>query len=329
LGAVTTVELAPGTGTPTQAASIQQTIDPFTGLTSRRTVMVVPGEGTVEILGASPEEASAANAGRLYNLSTRARVTPDSPLILGFAIAGTEPRSVLIRAVGPGLAQFGVEQPLQGTRLELRDVSGKLVASNQGWANAATLFDAAARTGAFPLTANSSDSAVLTSLPPGNYTLQVIDAGGSGGVGLAEIYDAGTGSGSRLVNVSSLGTAGTGSNSLISGFIIAGGAAERVLLRGVGPGLVDYKVGGFVADPSITVFDGQGRSMGGNDNWVSSIPTVRDAAVNSGAFRLGEGSKDAAVLATLPTGAYTIQVSAGAGTSGAAMLEIYEVGTAK
>jgi hypothetical protein len=162
-------------------------------------------------------------------------------------------------------------------------------------------------------------------LAPGNYTIMVVDARGSGGVGLAEIYDAGTGTASRLVNVSSLGMTGTGSNALISGFIIAGGAAERVLLRGVGPGLGDFKVTDIVADPSIALYDAQGRSMGGNDNWVSSIAAVKDAAAGSGAFALDAGSKDAAVLATLPSGAYTIQVSAGAGTSGAALLEIYEV----
>jgi hypothetical protein len=96
-----------------------------------------------------------------------------------------------------------------------------------------------------------------------------------------------------------------------------------VLLRGVGPGLAAFGATGAVADPSIALYDAEGRALGANDNWVSSIADITSAAARSGAFALEPGSKDAAVLATLPTGAYTLQVSAG--TTGTALLEIYEV----
>jgi hypothetical protein len=105
--------------------------------------------------------------------------------------------------------------------------------------------------------------------------------------------------------------------------VIAGAnASERVLLRGVGPGLANFGAIG-VADPAIHLFDGQGLPLGGNDNWVSAVTDVSAAALSSGAFSLTPGSKDAAVLATLPSGAYTIQVTAG--STGTALLEIYEV----
>jgi hypothetical protein len=292
--------------------------------------MIVPGEGTVEILGAAEAEASGANQAHLVNLSTRGRVTAGQPLILGFSVVGTEPRSLLLRAVGPGLNGFNVPGALAATRLELYDNDHQLMNTNEGWADAPALIQAAARTGAFPYVSGSADSALLVTLAPGNYTIHVSDPRGTGGVALAEIYDAGTGPGARLVNVSTLGAAGQGSDALISGFIIAGGSAERVLLRAVGPGLEQFDVNSPVVDPSIALYDSEGQSYGGNDNWVSSVTTVSDAAANSGAFALQAGSKDAAVVATLPAGAYTVQVSANAGTTGtppgtSALLEIYEV----
>ena len=314
---------------PAQAAGPSWPLDPLTGIAPRATVMMVPGEGAVEIIATGPIHAGN-NAARLANLSTRGRVTAESPLILGFAIAGSETRPVLVRAIGPALRGFGVTDALTSARLEVYDAGGTLLAANEGWAGAANLVQAAAATGAFPLTAGSADSAALLTLTPGVYTLHV--RGGAGatagaaandGVALAEIYDAGTGAGSRLVNVSSRGATGTGSGALISGFVIAGAdASERVLLRGIGPGLTRFGATG-VTDPSVALFDAAGRSLGENDNWVSSVPMISSAALRSGAFALDVGSRDAAVLATLPSGAYTIQVSAG--STGTALLEIYEV----
>jgi uncharacterized delta-60 repeat protein len=323
---LTTFEMNGGSSTASQGAGAAIVfVDPFTGIASRRTLAVVPNEGTVEIVAASPSDAASGMTARLVNLSTRGRITPGSPLVLGFAIVGSEPRSVLLRAVGPGLDAFGVENALRSTRLELYNAAGAVIGQNEGWANAPVLVDAAARTGAFPYRQGSADSALLVTLAPGNYSLRVVDARSNGGVGMAEIYDAGTGTASRLVNVSSLGDAGTGNNALISGFVITGGGSEKVLLRGVGPGLTAHGVESVVADPSIALFDASGQVLGGNDNWVSSVSTVSTAASASGAFSLTAGSKDAAVIATLPSGAYTIQVSGGSSGTGSALLEIYEV----
>jgi uncharacterized delta-60 repeat protein len=319
--------LAPAAGsiaqtTPPQAAS-SIAFDPITGIAARSTIIMVPGEGSVEIYATAAQRQVGSGPSRLANLSTRGRVTAENPLILGFAIAGTEPRRVLLRAVGPGLAGFGVTDALAATRLQVYTASGAQLVANEGWGNAAALVQAAATTGAFPLTAGSADSAALLTLNPGNYTIQVVDTRSSGGIALAEIYDADNGPGSRLVNVSSRGAAGAGSAALISGFVIAGGdASERVLLRAIGPGLAKFGATGVVADPAIALYDAQGLPLGTNDNWVSSVSTISTAALASGAFALDAGSKDAAVLATLPSGAYTIQVTGG--STGTALLEIYE-----
>ncbi|WP_414662592.1 hypothetical protein [Horticoccus sp. 23ND18S-11] len=309
--------------TPAQAAAPALVLDPVTGIAPRSRISIVAGEGSVEIFATPTSTPVEGTASRLANLSTRGRVSSTSPLILGFAISGTESRSVLVRAVGPALTGFGVTDALPATRLQVYDATGALIAANEGWANASTLVQAAASTGAFPLRSGSADSAALLNLAPGTYTIQVVDPRGNGGVALAEIYDAGTGTGSQLVNVSSRGAAGTGANALISGFVLAGDASQRVLLRGVGPGLTQFGTLGVVTDPSIMLFDAEGRELGSNDNWVSSVNQVSTATAGAGAFALLAGSKDAAVIANLPAGTYTIQVSAP--TTGAALLEIYSI----
>jgi len=308
---------------PLQAAAPVLGFDPITGIAPRSMLIVVPGEDTVEIIAARAAQVDETGPSRLVNLSTRGHVAADTPLILGFAINGTDPRSVLVRAAGPALAQFGVSDALTATRLQIYDATGALIITVNPGATSAEALQAAVRTGAFPFAVGSANSAALVTLAPGNYTAQVIDAqGGSGGVGLAEIYDAGSGNGSRLVNVSSRASTGSGSAALISGFVIAGASAERVLLRGVGPALEQFGASG-VADPSIALYDGNGIELGGNDNWVSSVSDISTAARRAGAFALTSGSKDAAVLATLPAGAYTVQVRSA--VRGSAMLEIYEV----
>jgi uncharacterized delta-60 repeat protein len=299
-------------------------LDPFTGIAARSVVTIVPGEGSVEIF-AAPRTADGAGAARLANLSTRGRLSADAPLILGFAVAGTESRSLLIRAAGPALAQFGVSDALAAVRLQIYDTAGTLIAAAEPGAISAAATAAAGHTGAFPLPAGSADSATLVTLAPGTYTAQVMVAGTAttaAGVALVEIYDAGTGAGARLVNVSSRGATGTGSAALISGFVLAGDTAQRVLLRGVGPGLAAFGATNVVADPSVSLFDATGYELGGNDNWVSSVLAISGTARRVGAFALTPGSMDAAVLATLPPGAYTVQLRGG--TAGNALLEIYD-----
>ena len=310
---------------PARAAAPVVSIESTTGASDvGATKSTTPGAGVAENLLADSSPATANESTRLVNLSTRGRVTSEQPLILGFVVAGTESRTLLVRAIGPSLTGFGVSEALSGAKLELYDATGRLVAANHGWGGSAEVAQAAVRTGAFPLLAASGDSAAVVALLPGVYTVQVVDPTGRGGIALAEIYDAGTGDRSRLVNVSIQGAAGVGGAALISGFAIAGGGSEQVLLRAVGPSLSAFSSAKFAADPTIALFDSTGRELGRNDNWDAGVST---ATASAGAFPLAAASKDAAVLATLPAGAYTIQV--GAGTNGVALLEIYEVPAGK
>jgi DNA/RNA endonuclease G (NUC1) len=148
-----------------------------------------PGVALVEIYDVSGSSA----AQKLVNLSTRAFAgTGNTTLIAGFVIDGASAKRVLIRAAGPALAAFGVSGVLARPQLVLRAANGDVVAQNTGWstsADAAAIATAAAQAGAFAFATGSADSALLVTLPAGNYTAQVIGADGGTGIALVEVYD--------------------------------------------------------------------------------------------------------------------------------------------
>lgn len=131
----------------------------------------------------------------IVNISTLARISSGTDsLVSGFVISGSTSRTVLVRAVGPTLAAFGVTDALRQTQLSVFQ-GDRLIATNSGWGGvererAATLTDAFDRAGAFRLVdENSRDSALILSLGPGAYTVQVKSGDGSAGSTLLEVYE--------------------------------------------------------------------------------------------------------------------------------------------
>lgn len=120
----------------------------------------------------------------LVNISTRVVVAPGQVHISGFVVGGKDSRLVLLRAIGPTLRNFGVENPLATPVLTVYNNQRPLV-SNAGWTSHPDLEKTFAAVGAFPLPSGSRDAAMSIYLPPGSYTVQV--GGGSGEV-LLEIY---------------------------------------------------------------------------------------------------------------------------------------------
>ena len=286
----------------------------------------VPGKADTNFAGVAT---TTTRTDRLINLSSRVRVGAGRTLITGFVVGGTTPKRIVLRAVGPTLSGFGVTGALANPRLQLFDATGKVIAENDDWSGADTTA-AMAQVGAFGLTAGAKDAALLATLAPGAYTMQVAEVAGEG-VALAEIYDASLNPNAdyqRLVNISTRGEAGIGENVLIGGFIITGNSPKKVLVRGIGPGLAPFGLTGTLADPRLRVYRGS-ELVGENDNW-SAVPAdttaTAQAARDTGAFALANGSKDAALILTLMPGAYTGQVSSADGTStGTALVEIYEL----
>jgi len=124
------------------------------------------------------------------------------------------------------------------------------------------------------------------------------------------------------VNVSARNRVGTGDDILIAGFNIAGTGTMRLLIRAVGPKLSAFGVTGFLADPKLEIYTSAGSKLMEDDNW-SSILAVTFSVV--GAFALDAGSRDAALLAILTPGSYTVQVRGADGGTDEALIEIYEV----
>lgn len=263
-------------------------------------------------------------AARLTNIATRVELggragTP----ISGFVLNGTGTKSMLVRAVGPGLAPFGVTAVLADPRLSL--LSGAAtVASNDNWlsTDAATM----AASGAFALTAGSKDAAFVAPLSAGAYTAPMTASDGGSGVALLEVYDAASSSQLSVVNASTRAYVGTDASVLIPGFTVSGAGSLRLLIRAVGPSLAKFGVSDTLADPTITLYRNS-SVLASNDNWSSGTNTLEIASVSAavGAFALNTNSKDAALLVSLAEGSYTAVVSGVGSTTGTALVELYVV----
>ncbi len=273
-----------------------------------------------------------ARSDRLANIASRGPVTSSELMIAGFVIVGSAPKTVLIRATGPALTAFGLGGVLPNPKLELFRDRDKFL-ENDDWslaANAPAISAAAARTGAFALSAGSRDAAILTTLPPGGYTAQVSSVTGQTGVGLVEVYDADetavTSATPRLVGISIRAGVAGGESLLIAGIVITGNAPKRILIRATGPALTAFGVPNALSDPLLRLYQGT-TVLQENDNWSASATEaalISAAGNNAGAFPLVSGTKDAALLVTLMPGNYTAQVSGVGNAVGAALVEVYE-----
>ena len=152
----------------------------------------VEGRGNVlaEVYDATPAAEITESTPRLINVSARAKVGDGrSTLIAGFVVAGNTPATVLVRAVGPALTAFGVDDAAGDPKLEMyRGTS--FLAENNDWNGDRQVAALAASVGAFPLPANGSkDAVLLLTLPPGTYTAQTTDTDRRGGSALLEVYE--------------------------------------------------------------------------------------------------------------------------------------------
>lgn len=271
-----------------------------------------------------------ASGGQLANVSARMRVgggdgETGRELIAGFVVGGSQPKRVLLRAIGPALSGFGVQGALSDPRLRLFSSAGALVTENDNWSGSETSAGATA-VGAFALAAGTRDAAVMATLQPGAYTL-VVSPNGGDGVALAEIYDADAGSSpgaSAISNLSTRGQIDGETTPLIAGFAVRGEGARRVLIRGIGPALTVFGVSSALADPALKIYQ-DGRLVAENDNWTTAKAENISAAAESGAFALDAQSKDAAIVLTLEPGSYTAVVSGVGQSTGAALVEVYEL----
>ena len=277
-----------------------------------------------------------ANPGRLVNLSVLTMDGPGSQMLtLGFVnggagTLGNEP--LLIRASGPALTTFGIDNVLADPTLKVLQ-GNTIVVDNDNWgstnANIIAISAANSSTGAFPITPTTSlDAAVVQTLPgvSGGYTVQVAGNGTGLGIALAEIYDYTTNytvASPRLINLSCMQR--VAANGLLSaGFAISGDTAKTILIRASGPTLGSYGIQGTMPDPQINVFSGS-TLLAHNSEWAGDT-SITVSNNLTGAFQFSnKSSKDSAVILTLGAGSYTVQSTSVSGTAGVTMIEVYEV----
>ena len=253
----------------------------------------------------------------LANISTRALVqTGNHVLIGGFVISGTGPKKVLVRAIGPTLANFGVPNPLQDPVLSLHDTTME-IASNDDWQTDpnASQIPTNLRPG------DSRESALLTMLQPGNYTAIVSGKGGTSGVGLVEVYDMDSSNAVTLINLSTRGVVQTGDFVMIGGFVTAGapGSSTQVLIRAIGPSLTQSGITDALADPTVSIFNSNGMVIASNDNWKDTQQTQIQATNKAPTNDL-----ESAILITLSPGSYTAIVSGKNGGTGVGLVEVFK-----
>jgi hypothetical protein len=202
---------------------------------------------------------------RMANISARVDVgTGQDVAIACFIINGDAPKTVIVRALGPTLTGFGIAGALDDPMLDLRDGTGSQIATNDNWKDSQQR--AIADSGFAP--PNDSESAIISTLAPGNYTAIVSGKANAAGVCLVEVYE--LDSTARLLNISTRGFVGANDNVMIAGVILNGSDTATICLRALGPSLAGFGVQGVLANPRLDLFDAQGTEVGANDNWKDS-----------------------------------------------------------
>jgi len=255
----------------------------------------------------------------LANISTRAKVgLGDNSLIGGFIITGAESKRVIIRAIGPSLGAIGLPNPLNDPVLELHDGSGASIALNDDWRSQQAEVEA---TGIPP--SDDRESAIVATLLPGNYTAVVTGKNGATGVALVEVYDISPATDSKLANISTRCFVDLDDNVLIGGLIVVGGNAavqSRILLRAIGPSLLNSGIPNYLNDPLLDLYDANGATLASNDDWFD----LHTSEIESTGLAPSMNS-ESAILIRLPAGMYTAVVRGKNNGTGVALVEAYQL----
>ncbi len=294
-------------------------------------------EGTYHVVATSEGGATTSDSAeilvtdkRLFNVAARARVgTGSNVLIAGFVVIGPDPKEILIRGIGPSLANDSVDDPLQQPRLELYNGANELIYSNDRWGDNLdpdAILTASQAVGAGARVLDPNDTALLVELEQGLYTAIVRGQNNSTGVALIEAFEVEQNL-TRMLNISTRALVGTGSEVVIPGFVVVGDLPSRVLIRAVGPSLAGSGVAGVLAHPEIRVHDINGTPIAFNDGWQNlwDPSEITEASKLVGAFPLEDGSDDAAMIIELEPGLYTVVTRGENLTTGVALVEVYAV----
>ncbi len=256
----------------------------------------------------------------LLNISSRGFVgNGDRAMIGGFIITGSQPKRVIVRAIGPSLQAY-VSTPLDDPTLSLHDSTGTTIAANDDWMQSSQRTEIE-RTGIPPI--DGRESAIIATLAPGAYTAVVAAKNDRTGIGLVEIYDLDVNSDSQLANISTRGSSSTGSSgdsSLIGGVIIGGGSTpSKIVVRALGPSLTANGVTGALPDPILYLESRNGPTYT-NDSWKTNQVQVEATGLAP------RDDREAVIIQNLAPGAHTASVRPASGSSGGvALVEFYRL----
>jgi N-acetylneuraminic acid mutarotase len=256
----------------------------------------------------------------LLNISTRTNVrTGDKVLIGGFTIVGTEPKTVIVRGIGPSLPLAGV---LADPVIEVHAPSGEFLASNDNWPQAATS-QQISDSGLAP--SNELESALWGVINPGTYTVILSGKNGATGVGSVEVYDLDEAADSRLANISTRGFVDTGDNVMIGGLIVGGGGPSgtaKVVVRALGPSI---PVSEALANPTVELHDENGAAVAFNDDWkMRADGTSQQAEIEATGIPPSD-DLESAFVKTLSPGSYTAIVRGKDNGTGIGLVEVYHL----
>lgn len=289
---------------------------PALGAASSTTVTMdmrrLPRPATGADLGAIEVQTNDPSSPRMINVSTRLRTTTgDGVAIAGFVVEGTVPKQVAIRLLGPSLSAFGVAGALADPTMEIRSSTGALVASNDNFADDAASSELLRIARLRPT--NALESALMITLQPGSYTVQARGVGETSGACLVEVYDRATNN-SRLINLSTRGQVGANTDVMIAGFVVQGVIPKTVIIRALGPSLAAFGVSGTLADPTLEIRDSGNKVAEADDRLAGETGPLVPADAREPYLKL-----------ILPPGSYTAIVRGKNGSTGNALVEVYEV----
>jgi hypothetical protein len=273
----------------------------------------------------------------LGNISTRSFVqTGEHVMIGGFIVQGTGTKKVIIRAIGPelGAPPYNLPGALADPTLELHNAAGALIGSNDNWQTTiiggiitSNQVSDIQNSGHAPTSA--SESAIIADLPPGNYTAVVSGVSNTTGLALVEAYDLSPDTTSVLGNISTRGFVQTGADVMIGGFIVQGTGAKKVIIRAIGPELMQYGITDVLANPTLQLYNASGVLIGSNDNWqttiIGGIITSNQVSDIQNSGHVPTDANESAIIANLAPGNYTAIVSGVSNTTGVALVEVYDL----
>ncbi|MDQ6860240.1 MAG: CAP domain-containing protein [Verrucomicrobiota bacterium] len=211
-------------------------------------------------LNAKLDLTAAVSSIALESISTRARVgLNDDVIIGGFAIRGAGQKRILVRGLGPVLANppFNVPNVLANPTLTILQGQTPL-ASNDDWASGPNAQELVALGKQPP---KSAESALIISLPAGDYTAQVRGVNNTTGAGLVQIYDLDPASSPKLDSISTRGVVGVDDDVMIGGVNLQGAGTQKVVFRAIGPSLAQFGVANTLANPYLRVADANGNTV--------------------------------------------------------------------